>query len=152
MQGHWGFNSIGNETYFLEQGLAKDEWCPFTNPKFVDCPHRTIGEAIQTIYNLEPSIYALDGEYKLPENIKLNVPNSNKFYYIGMETLKYIKPLMTQTNYYPIVITGFKIDSKSFAFLDKLVNEVNKIGRSIVLENSSDYVLPNYVKYERNKK
>ena len=64
-----------------------------------------------------------------------------------MDSLKYIKPLMNETNYYPVVIEGFKIDGKSYTFLDKLVNEINKIGRSIVLENSYDLVLPSYVKY-----
>ena len=150
MEGNWGFNKIMLETYFLENGKIVDEWCTLKQPKKIPCPHYTMGEPIETIYTKEPAIYAIKGKYTLPENIRLLKPNSNRVYYIGMDSLKYIKPLMNETNYYPVVIEGFKIDGKSYNFLDKLVNEINKIGRSIVLENSYDLVLPNYVKYLDN--
>lgn len=150
MEGNWGFNKVMLETYFLENGKSVDEWCPLKQPKKISCPHYTIGDVKETIYNIEPAIYAIRGKYELPENIRLLKPNSNRIYYIGMDSLKYIKPLMSETNYYPVVIEGFKIDGKSYTFLDKLVNEINKIGRSIVLENSYDLVLPSYVKYLDN--
>lgn len=145
MSSHWGWQFYAGQSYFLEYGRSVPNGCPFQFPDF-ECPHWTAGAPQITRYSTEPAIYALPSRYERPSEIQLLNPNSNLVFYTGTATLKYILPLLPVTNYYPVVVTGFRIDGQSFRFLDRLVNEVSKSGRSVVLENSSDFVLPPYVK------
>lgn len=145
MIGHWGWNFYAGQSFFLEYGRSIQKECPFS-PPLSDCPHWTSGTPCLTQYTTDPAIYALPSRYELPNEIQLLNPASNVVYYVGTPTLRYVLPLMTETNYYPVVISGFKIDNQSFRFLDKLVNEIRRIGRSVVLEYASEFVLPPYIR------
>lgn len=132
---HWGFNTIPkyNEEYFIEEGRELDSLCPFSKPTWCKCPHYTEGEPIKLIK--EPGIYINESsvEFKIPNQIQ---HNCRVYYYSGVMTAREIikNKEMLITNYIPLIIRGFNVDGKQNKFLELLLPEVDRIGRSIVLE------------------
>lgn len=139
MEGHWGFNKLEkyNEEYFLESDTELDSLCPFTKPKWCECPHYTTGKPEWNWWN-EPAIYLNESKqgFELPDGVSVKFGTKWVYYYSGIETAREIirDKVMLVTNYIPIVVKNFRADGKQNKFLQLLLPEINKIGRSIVLE------------------
>lgn len=140
MEGHWGFNKLEkyNEEYFLESDTELDSLCPFTKPKWCECPHYTNGNPVKGFWNDEPAIYLNESvsEFELPKSISIKSGTKLVYYYSGIETAREIikDKVMMATNYIPIIVKNFNVDGKQNRFLQLLLPEVEKIGRSIILE------------------
>lgn len=140
MEGHWGFNKLEkyNEEYFLESDTELDSLCPFTKPKWCECPHYTIGNPVKSWWNTVPQIYINEStqSFELPDEISIKSGTKWIYYYSGIETAREIirDKVMLVTNYIPIVIKNFMADGKQNKFLQLLLPEVDKIGRVIILE------------------
>lgn len=140
MEGHWGFNKLEkyNEEYFLESDTELDSLCPFTKPKWCECPHYTTGNPVKSWWNTVPQIYINEStqSFELPDEISIKSGTKWVYYYSGIETAREIirDKVMLVTNYIPIVIKNFMADGKQNKFLQLLLPEVDKIGRVIILE------------------
>lgn len=140
MEGHWGFNKLEkyNEEYFLESDTELDSLCPFTKPKWCECPHYTNGNPVKSWWNTVPQIYINEStqSFELPDEISIKSGTKWVYYYSGIETAREIirDKVMLVTNYIPIVIKNFMADGKQNKFLQLLLPEVDKIGRVIILE------------------
>ena len=110
MEGHWGFNKLEkyNEEYFLESDTELDSLCPFTKPKWCECPHYTNGNPIRGFWNDEPAIYLNESvsEFELPKSISIKSGTKLVYYYSGIETAREIikDKVMMATNYIPIIV------------------------------------------------
>lgn len=137
LKGNWGFNKIEryNEEYFLESDSKLDSLCPFSKPDWCDCPHITTGEPQKMFWTINPSIYINESTESLPmpDNV---IIKDRVYYYSGVETAREIikNKEMLKTNYIPLIVKNFNVDGKQNRFLDLLLPEVQKIGRSIILE------------------
>lgn len=135
LEGHWGFNLIPkyNEEYFIEDGRELDSLCPFSKPTWCKCPHYTDGEPIKLLPKSGIYINESRFEFEIPKQIQ---HNCRVYYYSGIMTAREIikNKEMLITNYIPLIIRGFNVDGKQNKFLELLLPEVDRIGRSIVLE------------------
>lgn len=147
LEGHWGFNTIPkyNEEYFIEDGRELDSLCPFSKPTWCKCPHCTDGEPIKLLPKSGIYINESSVEFKIPNQIQ---HNCRVYYYSGVMTAREIikNKEMLITNYIPLIIRGFNVDGKQNRFLDLLLPEVDRIGRSIILETGGIRVpVPGFV-------
>lgn len=147
LEGHWGFNKVEkyNEEYFIEDGRELDSLCPFSKPTWCKCPHYTIGEPVKLFE--KPGIYLNESKHEilLPNCIS---NHGSVYYYQGISTAREIikNKEMLITNYIPLIIRGFKVDGKQNKFLELLLPEVDRIGRSIILETGGVKVpVPGFV-------
>ena len=148
LEGHWGFNQIPkyNEEYFLESGREVDSLCPFSLPTWCECPHYTDGNPVKILPEKGIYINESGNQFKIPSNIH---SKCNIYYYSGITTASEIikNKEMLITNYIPLIVRNFYVDGKQNRFLDLLLPEVDKIGRSIVLETNGIRVpVPGFVK------
>lgn len=141
MQGHWGFNKLTeyNEEYFLESGRNLDSLCPFEKPK-IECPHITKGSPKRYIWNVKPAFYLNESyvHFAFPEEISIKDSSKTVYWYSGIETARKIikDKAALVTNYIPILVKNFRIDGKQNKFLELLLPEIMKIGRSIILDTA----------------
>lgn len=156
LKSHWGFNRVEkyNEEYFLESDRETDSLCPFSLPDWCDCPHITHGEPRKMFWTINPAIYLNESteSFPMPSNV---IIKSSVYYYRGVETAREIikNKEMLKTNYVPLVIMNFNVDGKQNRFLDLLLPEVQKIGRSIILETGGIRVpVPYFVRRIENEK
>ena len=153
LKGNWGFNRIPkyNEEYFIEDGRELDSLCPFSPPDWCECPHYTDGDIVHDFWNRENATIFLnenEDEFKLPDNIRLNPKLFRIYFYSGISTARDIirnKEFLI-TNYVPIIVKNFQIDGKQNRFLDLILPEIYKIGRSVILETGGVRVpVPSFV-------
>ena len=135
LEGHWGFNKLEkyNEEYFIEDGRELDPLCPFSKPTWCKCPHYTVGEPVRLFE--KPGIYLNESEYNLVLPKCISIYDS-PYYYHGISTAREIikNKEMLVTNYIPLIVRNFCVDGKQNKFLELLLPEIDRIGRSIVLE------------------
>lgn len=141
LQGHWGFNKLEkyNEEYFLESDRELDDLCPFSKPEWCECPHLTKGNPIKDFWNDENAQIYINESYirfTLPKEIEINFNSFQVYYYSGIETVREIikNKEMLKTNYVPLIVRNFHVDGKQNRFLELLLPQLQKIGRSVILE------------------
>lgn len=143
MLGNWGFNRIPkyNEEYFIEDGRSLDPLCPFSKPEWCECPHYTNGDIVRDFWNdKEPHIYLNESRFRfeIPKSISLNLKSFVIYKYMGIKTFTDImkNKEFLKTNYLPLIIEDFYVDGKQNRFINLCLPELNKIGRSVILETN----------------
>jgi hypothetical protein len=139
----YGWINYNGVEFFLENGRNKPPFFPSELIPRGFCPHKTQGEPKKWNNGQIGVFWSETGENVFQDNVEVT---ACEFIYTGTACLSQLKPLLSQTNYVPLLVTNFRMDKNWEMFLQKLHNEVIIAGRSVVLTGDNYIPLPKFVK------